>query len=729
MEYQKKYLKYKKKYLNLKNQTGGASNGTLDLSRAPNKALQKFFSENMILINDGKEFNSKVSDNNAILDKFLDSLMSRDEKDEINVDFLNMLPSIPYISEKFNILKSAAGYNFTASAGTLNYKIVEAILEPDVDASGGGGGDYIFLLERISSDQEVNGYPKNLVLKLFSIEFDNYKDYTPMNFHEVFPDEATLNSSYPRYQPVSQTNFKKLCMDEEYNQSFKNTVTDNDIYISCGLDNFQNEYVQNIILRKILGTTPGSNNLIKFYNFMYLNLTTSGILGRTNRYGAILMEKIDGTLYDILKTDSSKINQDNLPDRLKEYIDAVMFVKNNVNRFNHTDLKTQNIFIRKRNDGSIGDFLIADLDKSSITHNKIRFFNKAWLSKTYDQSGWAAWLDLFDTTDPDSVKINERTTRVHGGLQIENLVYRYNSLPFLPFFDLVVLYSELMILCSGNKDAFKASRINIIWDYYLNSTKKIEDYTMNVSSEDALSTIDHSDFGDIVKHTVITNGVPIPINLKNVVNDQAVTPSVVDRVSLISNSIYLVSTGYKLALTKPIKITSITSRVKTLLRSSYEYKCSSLDNTINNQYSILYTGNIKYPEDTHIIKTNRFNHGIFGAYEFQLVSVEKEIELMRESAGEAPERRESAGAAPERRESAGEAPERRESAGAAPERRESAGEAPERRESAGAAPERRESAGEAPERRESAGEAPERRESAGAAPERRESADGDSKRE
>ena len=177
-----KYLKYKNKYINLKNilkQEGGASNSKFDLNRAHVVEVQNKFNgnetnistnDNSILLGVNKSFVNKVNDANSILDNYLNKLMIKDEKDEINLEFLNLLSALPFYSNKFEIKKDQYN-NFSFTNTNINYKISKIILAPKSEI-GGGGGEYIFELELKEEIQNPEGHPKNLVLKLFNIDYE-----------------------------------------------------------------------------------------------------------------------------------------------------------------------------------------------------------------------------------------------------------------------------------------------------------------------------------------------------------------------------------------------------------------------------------------------------------------------------------------------------------------------------------------------------------------------------
>ena len=105
-------------------------------------------------------------------------------------------------------------------------------------------------------------------------------------------------------------------------------------------------------------------------------------------YGGILMEKVDGSLDEyILANKDSILRQDSPYNRvfrnsLIKYIQELKKLKNPYHRFNHSDLKLQNIFYKMEGEELI--FKIADLDKSSITFNGIRFTNGKLISKSFD---------------------------------------------------------------------------------------------------------------------------------------------------------------------------------------------------------------------------------------------------------------------------------------------------------------------------------------------------------
>jgi hypothetical protein len=620
LNYYSKYLKYKNKYINLKNQTGGANNPDLSLGiegRAENQGLQDKVRVNMILDSrNGKRFDQIDT---TIYEPILNNLMKklpnpvegRPGNEEINFDFLNLLSAFPLGPYKdvsiFDIVTDASDVGFKFK-NDLRYEIDKLLAGRASGESKTGGGDFIFRLTRKTLDRDKrtevdkDGYPKHLVLKLFDLTGSDYKNYSPLNINEVYEGAVGGIPGYDeRYKAYDIDTFNTISLDEHYNQYFIEETRRTKIYLSCGLDNYQNEIAQNLIIKNILNGTRHNDNLIKYYNFFYNQINFGLFNGGKRSYGCILMEEIETTLYHLLIHDIELVNNDGFKREFQLYLNALGYLKTNTFRFNHTDLKSQNVFMRKD-----GKLLIADLDKSSITYNKIRFFNNQWLSKSIDYATLSAKFQLLDNSDPNLLKINESSVRKISGIELEEMIFRYNQYPMIPFFDFLSLFCEIKILTISGGDDFLKTFSEEIFDRFIDSDQKLMELTKNVKR--SVNRIDHSNFGDIIFNTLIMNGVSIPKKTKIIINDDnSVIQHLTQNVKLLTETWLPTGSRTKLALTPQLTITDQTNTNFRVGFYSTEWTCTTSE-IEDSMYTILYTGNYdkeKYKDKT-IVKVNRF---------------------------------------------------------------------------------------------------------------------------
>lgn len=602
-DYYEKYMKYKNRYLNLKHQMniqeGGANNPKIDLTRAENNDIQKRLGHTMIIADDAKPFNEKVMESNLLYSVLLKGLMTQKPNDEINLDFLNLISALPYDGKGLFDIISKPGedpnYQF-ANVGKLLYKIDKILVSGDT-----GGGDFIIRLIIKDNHKIDNGYPKTLIMKLFSINYENYKNYTPLIFTEIFDHIDKVTESGTRYYAYDTETFNKLLFDKGYDQYFTNKVNGAKTFISVGdFDNFKNEMVQNIIIRTILESTEYTTNLINFYNFLYVKVDGK-------YYGAIIMEEIKGTLFDDLEKTPEYIANDALAGHLDRYLKTLAYLKSNQYRFTHTDLKLKNVFVR--DDGTL---LIADLDKSSITYNKIRFFNGAWIHKSLDLFKHIASRDVIKE-DGNFLYADTSKTREILSIEFEQLIFRYSFFPFVPYFDYLTLYIDLKILTKNATEAFDKSETTKLFDQYQISGKSIKDITIVIGQ--SLFEIDHSDFGQLIFHNIIINKIGIPINIQSefIKNGQKSPNKIVNDIKLIVQKSTVLNTGPKLLLTPQLSISTITTYRKSFYQSSYEWLCQS--DRDSKLYNIFYTGNTSKKIGEKIFKVNRYTYSKY-LYEY-----------------------------------------------------------------------------------------------------------------
>ena len=309
------------------------------------------------------------------------------------------------------------------------------------------------------------------------------------------------------------------------------------------------------------------------------------------------MEKIDGTLYHLLKNqvESNKmINRDGVNENFllefSYYIDSLAYLKNNINRFTHTDLKSQNVFYRTvvpvvAEDGGaaaaqvpINQFLIADLDKSSVTYKGIRFYNGKLTSKMVNLQDLNTFFNQITEEisktkifgeDNSFVILPESLFRVtFRGIETEQLLMRYSIIPFIPYFDFITLYCEMKFLLNSDQEkVLDDSSIHHQINSFQNSGSLLKELTPTLAGSD----IDHSNFGKIIFQLMIRNQTKIPLSTNFIVKEPNVR-----YIELVTNGYFrsrfirpITGAQTKLALSN---VLTVSSKLKSNLGGSYPLK-------------------------------------------------------------------------------------------------------------------------------------------------------------
>jgi len=591
MDYKLKYLKYKNKYLKLKiNQKGGAMNRELDLDRNDNKYIQELVLRKSILI--APELNIEDSNNLPFSDyqKMLVDLMkygtSQEDilkipENELNLNFLNTISAFPAdLRSNINIVTDGNenGKNKYKFTKNINYEISNTISDRET-----GSNAVILNLRKINGHASL---PESLVLKLMPINFKEYYNYTPLSFQHI--SDTSLDKSMvgmnPRYYQYTPSYYENISFDKNY-KGFNNLGGEQLHVTATDLDDFKNEMIQNIICKNILG--EDNKNLINYYNFMYI--TIDG-----NIYGGILMERVDGSLDKyILDNKNTILTNDKFRKSLIKYINELKKLKNAYYRFNHGDLKLQNIFY-KEEDGEL-IFKIADLDKSSITFNGIRFINGKLISKSFDflKGG----LVPFDIRD-NNIHIPDRISG-YAGIELEQIFLRYSFFPAPPFYDFLMLFICLKIYFYNKISEFleyiiageDLNSVTNLLNSFLGDGQSIIKMTEPIN-EASQNLVGETNFGDIVFGTLISNHgfMGIPLNFEYPHEER-------------EHNIVRLSQNLKLVLTTTSSKYIIDQKfVKSLVNRSITWK--SNDRHVN---KIFYTGNTE-PPVFDIVKTNRYTN-------------------------------------------------------------------------------------------------------------------------
>jgi hypothetical protein len=586
MDFKDKYLKYKNKYIRLKmNQNGGASNSILDFMRSDNRYIQdkvkqaSFLTNSELDISDESilpfnEYSNLLSDlMNYGSEKSIEMGVIPDN--ELNLHFLNTISAFPEnLRERLNIVKDG---NY--EDGKTKYKFIgDSNYEISGTISDGISGSKAIILNL----NKINGHgslPQDLVLKMIPINFNTYTNYTAISFQHISERKLRTPITDSRYYHYSREYYNQISFDRNYKGY--NLINDEEqLHVTTSdLDDFKNEMVQNIICRQILGID--NKNLIKYYNYIYIEI--EGIV-----YGGILMEQVDGSLNDYIKNTPDILTNDKFKNSLIRYINALRKLKNPINRFNHSDLKLQNIFYKVEGEELI--LKISDLDKSSITYNGIRFINNKLISKSFDYI--RDKLSPFKLIDGNNGIIIPESLPGYGGIELEQIFLRYSFFPAPPFYDFLMLFICLKINFYDKIDLFleyvnSPTSVSHLIDSFLGNGLKIIDITSSIN--DASQTLlNETDFGTIVFGTLISNKIPIPLVFKED-----------GRGDIVHNNLNL-SYNLKLILTRDVIQYIIDQTViKTFLQRSTTWKSQDGRN------KIFYTGNV-YPPTGRIVKTNRY---------------------------------------------------------------------------------------------------------------------------
>lgn len=148
--------------------------------------------------------------------------------------------------------------------------------------------------------------------------------------------------------------------------------------ISVGTSGFKTQTSIHMALNNILGNNP---NYVYQYDAFFCG-------GKSNKNtGYNITELADyGDLSNYLNN-HKLVKQENITDEflidiLRQVFEPLFLLKQDKYLFNHSDLKTRNVFVAKGIDGK-PVYKLADFDKSSIFWNGIRFYNSTWNFNKY----------------------------------------------------------------------------------------------------------------------------------------------------------------------------------------------------------------------------------------------------------------------------------------------------------------------------------------------------------
>jgi hypothetical protein len=392
------------------------------------------------------------------------------------------------------------------------------------------------------------------------------------------------------------------------------------IYLATAYDDFINEYIQQIIMKNVItkyDSKYGTNyidNIMNFYNAMIIPVNDGT---NVNYYGCLIMEKVDGNVRDFLQltdiNDNNKIKY--LIKCIKKINNVLKILKNPNNCFCHTDLKIENVFYKQISTDKY-KFILADYDKSSITFNKIRFYNNGFDSKFRPfTSEFAGFGYNIIEKKKEYVISRPETGKVPtlNGIEGEQLFLRYNPFPTIMKFDInmfiiSIYFNALEIMSfvtnhSKNNNSTKQildSNKNLIQISNELTNLKFENY-IAIRNAYALSDIrDYSNyngnFGKLLFYSNILNNNKFSYDykLKNYYVNNSINIS-----NISDNGKLIISTGLNNIdniCTKPGLVSSSTK--------AYDKKTG---------VELLYTGNVKLICEGMLgkyiyFKTNRYSY-------------------------------------------------------------------------------------------------------------------------
>lgn len=204
--------------------------------------------------------------------------------------------------------------------------------------------------------------------KVYNIEYRSGETVNTMILKSIKP--STIYS-YMSLRVFDVTQLNKIINPSIRANTW--TTTDNrKVFLAAGgTDNFSNQTCMHMILNAILGD---SNNYVKQYDAFYCFDPDQ----RSTTYKAVgynITEKATlGDLGEFLfenPPDTAMIN-----DILKQLFTPLRLLKSDLYGFNHSDLKTKNVFVSKKGGRIV--YQLADFDKSSIFWRGVRFYNRTF---------------------------------------------------------------------------------------------------------------------------------------------------------------------------------------------------------------------------------------------------------------------------------------------------------------------------------------------------------------
>jgi hypothetical protein len=229
--------------------------------------------------------------------------------------------------------------------------------------------------------------------------------------------------------------------------------TDNSYNIlSSGSSGFKNQTTIHMALNNILGDNP---NYLYQYDAFYCGNQNKDEIDKINYFntGYNITELSEyGDMSNYINNIMEEINDDILVDMLRQILRPLFILKQDMYMFNHSDLKTRNVFVSRVGGSPV--YKLADFDKSSIFWNGIRFYNNVYdLSVLEYLSRFGSKiLDISFVTEKDGkIKFNnlkytgnEETDLTIGNYRIQTYSM-HNPYPIFNSYDIYTLFYSLML--------------------------------------------------------------------------------------------------------------------------------------------------------------------------------------------------------------------------------------------------------------------------------------------
>lgn len=442
--------------------------------------------------------------------------------------------------------------------------------------------------------------------------------------------------------------------EEELKHTLKKEILSEYMYLSTANNDFFNEFIQQLIIYNILNKykenhgTDYTENIMKFYNTMVIPVVEDTTLSETvNYYGCILMEKIDGNLRDYLissqnenESESNKIKMDKLSTCVNTINDMLLILKNKDYCFNHSDLKIENVFYRKTGGTNI-KFILADYDKSSITFNKIRFYNNKFqlsIRDYFENSMGSSVFKINVKQDNKKLKFEKKGEVTLENIQIEQLYLRYSPFPTFSKYDIImfiasIFFNDITLINNliRNKGNLLATKYKKLLEKIINITSlKVNNLIVFNEIYSRTFTKGYNDYnGNYVKlffNCILTNSFNIYYEYDNS-----------DSLSLLTNkniNLLILTENNKINVSRPLTIDElnndkfnleyIESKRTFIGNKSVEYRYTYNYNITNEPITIhiFYTGNVPKLDNTKkiIFKTNRYS-SLKLAYEWDYIRI------------------------------------------------------------------------------------------------------------
>jgi len=230
--------------------------------------------------------------------------------------------------------------------------------------------------------------------------------------------------------------------------------TDNSYNIlSAGSSGFKNQTTIHMALNNILGDNP--NYLYQYDAFYCGNQSKEDmeVINYKNTGYSITELSEYGDMSNYINNIMDEINDNILVDMLRQILTPLLILKQDMYLFNHSDLKTKNVFVGKDSNGD-PVYQLADFDKSSIFWNGIRFYNNVYdLSELeYLSSFVSKIIDLSLITDERKrYKFNNLNYTGDEDINLRLANYRVqmysmnNPYPIFNSYDIYTLFYSLML--------------------------------------------------------------------------------------------------------------------------------------------------------------------------------------------------------------------------------------------------------------------------------------------